>query len=103
MAKADIDAKIQKLRKVAEEKIRARYEAQIEREIRAVEDRARKYFESQEDPDVSMFLGEGPRRRGASGNRRRCSVCQLEGTRNTFTGAKKKDHTRAEHEHLRAS
>jgi hypothetical protein len=106
MAKTDIDAKIQKVLKTAEETLRVQYEARIERELRVVEERARKYFESQEDPDISVFLNGRKRRgRGAAGatpSARSCRVCGLEGARNTLTGSKKKEHTRSEHEQLRA-
>lgn len=107
MGKSDIDAKVQKIVKAAEEKIRAQHETHIQRELKVVEERARKYFEGQEEPDVSLFLGDGRKARGrgpsSTAKVRECSVCHLEHARNTFTGAKKKEHSRAEHEAARAA
>ncbi len=101
MAKSDVDSKVQKILKEAEERIRAQHERQIARELQTVERKARKYFEQQEEPDVSLFLADGGKTSNAK--TRKCGVCKLPGARNTFTGAKKEKHSREEHEALQAS
>lgn len=106
MAKAEVEAKVKAVRAKALEILMKRYTAQAEKEADRAAEKARKYFESQEEPDVAQFLAETKRvvRRGrapATGGRK-CAVCGLEGARNTFSGAKKKDHTKQEHQDLKA-